>query len=41
MLRKWGTLVFLLLATPLLAMAQNTGKLAGQVIDQETGDALP
>ncbi len=41
MLRKWGTLVFLLLAAPMLAMAQNTGKLAGQVIDQETGDALP
>ncbi len=41
MLRKWGTLVFLLLATPLLAMSQNTGKLAGQVLDTETGEALP
>ncbi len=41
MLRKWGTLVFLLVAAPMLAMAQNTGKLAGQVLDQETGDPLP
>ena len=29
MLRKWGALVLLLLATPILGYAQNTGKLDG------------
>ena len=33
MSRKWGTLVLLLLAAPSLALAQSTGKLAGQIID--------
>lgn len=41
MLRKWGTLVLLLLATPLLVMAQSTGKLAGRVFDASTGEPLP
>ena len=41
MLRKWGTLVLLLLAMPALAFAQNSGKLAGRIIDSDTGDGLP
>jgi len=41
MLRKWGTLVLLLLITPMLALAQNTGKLTGTVTDADTGDPLP
>ncbi|QXD16749.1 carboxypeptidase-like regulatory domain-containing protein [Rhodocaloribacter litoris] len=41
MLRKWGTLVLLVLITPMLALAQNTGKLTGVVTDAETGDPLP
>lgn len=41
MLRKWGMLVLMLLATPVLVLAQNTGKLAGQVTDADTGDPLP
>ncbi len=41
MLRKWGTLVLFLLATPVLALAQNTGKLSGEVIDASTGEPLP
>lgn len=41
MLRKWGTLVLFLLATPLFAFAQNTGKLAGRVLDASTGEPLP
>ena len=41
MLRNLGTLVLmLLLATPLAAVAQNTGKLAGRVVD-DLGDPLP
>ena len=41
MLRKWGTLVLFLLATPVLALAQNTGKLSGVVTDASTGEPLP
>lgn len=41
MLRKWGTLALLLLITPMLALAQNTGKLAGRILDGETGEPLP
>ena len=41
MLRKWGTLVLSLLIAPMLALAQNTGKLAGQVLDASTGEPLP
>ena len=41
MLCKWGALVLLLLAMPALAFAQNTGKLAGRVTDESTGDGLP
>lgn len=41
MLRKWGTLVLLLLAMPALALAQSTGKLSGTVMDQDTGEPLP
>src|SRR6056297_220265 len=41
MLRNLGTLVLmLLLATPLAAVAQNTGKLSGRVVD-DLGDPLP
>ena len=41
MLRKWGALVLVLLAMPVLAYAQNTGKIAGRVVDGSTGDGLP
>jgi len=41
MVRKWGTLVLLSLVTPLLALAQNTGKLTGTVTDNGTGETLP
>lgn len=41
MLRKWGTLVLFLLVTPALALAQNTGRLAGVVTDASTGEPLP
>ncbi len=41
MLRKWGALVLVLLAMPILAYAQNTGKIAGRVLDGSTGDGLP
>ena len=41
MLRNLGTLsLMLLLATPLVAVAQNTGRLAGVVVD-DLGDPLP
>ena len=40
MLRKWGALVLLLLATPVFAYAQSTGKLAGRVVDA-AGEPLP
>ncbi len=41
MLRNLGTLsLLLLLATPLVAVAQNTGKLSGRVVD-DLGDPLP
>ena len=41
MLRKWGMLVLMLLATPALVFAQNTGKIAGVVTDAGTGDSIP
>ena len=41
MYRKWSTLVLLTLVTPLLALAQNTGKLQGRVTDRATGEGLP
>jgi len=41
MLRKWGALVLLLLAMPALAFAQNTGKLAGRILDGSNGEGLP
>ena len=41
MLRRWGTLVLFALAAPALALAQNTGKLSGQVLDASTGEPLP
>ncbi|NNF56741.1 MAG: carboxypeptidase-like regulatory domain-containing protein, partial [Rhodothermaceae bacterium] len=42
MFRKLSTYVlFLLLALPGVALAQNTGKLSGQVTDATTGDPLP
>ena len=41
MYRKWSTLVLLTLVTPLVALAQNTGVLAGRVTDRATGEGLP
>ena len=41
MLRKWGMLVLALLVTPMIALAQNTGKVSGVVTDAENGDPLP
>ena len=41
MLRKWGVFVLALLATPALALAQNTGKVSGVVTDADTGEPLP
>ena len=42
MFRKLSTCVlFLLLGTPLAALAQGTGTLAGTVIDGDTGESLP
>ena len=44
MLRTWSTLVLLLLVTsmaPLTAIAQTDGKIAGRVVDAETGEPLP
>jgi outer membrane receptor protein involved in Fe transport len=41
MLRKWGVLVLALLVTPVIAFAQNSGKVSGVITDGETGDPLP
>lgn len=42
MLRKcFGMLLLLLLATPMLTWAQNTGKISGVITDVATGDPLP
>jgi len=41
MLRKWGMIALIMLATPVLVFAQNTGKLSGLVTDGDTGDPLP
>ncbi len=41
MLRKWSVVVLALLAAPLLAHAQGTGKVAGVVTDASTGESLP
>ncbi len=41
MLRKWSVLVLLLLAMPMVALAQNTGKLSGVITDADTGETLP
>ncbi len=42
MFRKLSTLVlFLLLGSPIVAFAQNTGKLSGRVTDANTGEGLP
>ncbi len=41
MLRKWSALVLALLAVPAMAIAQHTGKIAGQVVDASTGETLP
>jgi len=41
MLRNWGMLVVMLLLTPMLAFAQNTGKISGRVTDRDTGETLP
>ena len=41
MLRKWSAFVLVLLAMPVLAHAQNTGKIVGRVIDGSSGEGLP
>ena len=41
MLRNWGTLLLFLLLMPAMVFAQGTGKLAGQIIDGDSGDGLP
>ncbi len=41
MLRKWSAVVMALSLAPVLAFAQNTGKVAGQVTDATTGESLP
>ena len=42
MFRKLSTSVLLLLlGTPLMALAQGTGTLAGRVTDADTGEGLP
>ena len=41
MLRKGSIVLLLLVLTPMLAWAQNTGKLTGTVTDAETGEPLP
>ncbi len=41
MFRKWGILFLCLLTVPLVASAQQTGKLAGSVTDQATNEPLP
>ena len=41
MIRKWGPLLLILLAMPMMAFAQGTGKLSGRVIDESTGESLP
>lgn len=41
MLRKKCALLLLMLMVPVLAFAQNTGKLSGRVLDTSTGEGLP
>jgi outer membrane receptor protein involved in Fe transport len=41
MLRKQGALLLVMLMVPVLAYAQNTGKLSGRVVDTSTGEGLP
>ncbi len=41
MYRKWSTFVLLTLVMPLVALAQNTGKLTGRVTEAANGDGLP
>ncbi len=41
MLRKWGTLLVILLSMPTFLFAQGSGKLTGRVLDGSTGDGLP
>ena len=41
MLRKWSVLAALVFALPVVALAQNTGKIAGVVTDADTGETLP
>lgn len=41
MLRKWGMLVVMLLVAPMMAFAQNTGKISGKVTDRATGEGIP
>ena len=41
MIRKWGPLLLILLAMPMMVFAQGTGKLSGRVIDESTGESLP
>jgi outer membrane receptor protein involved in Fe transport len=41
MLRKWGVIVLALIAIPTVALAQNTGKISGTVMESDTGETLP
>ncbi len=41
MLRKWGVIVLALIAIPTVALAQNTGKISGVVMESDTGEPLP
>jgi len=40
-MKKRHLLVFVFLLVPFVLLAQTTGKIAGKVVDRETGDALP
>ncbi|MDQ7041407.1 MAG: TonB-dependent receptor [Rhodothermus sp.] len=41
MIRMWSIRLLALLLFPTLALAQNTGKLSGRVVDASTGEPLP
>ncbi|MCY4158368.1 MAG: carboxypeptidase-like regulatory domain-containing protein [Bacteroidetes bacterium] len=41
MLRKWNVLLLILSVLPATALAQNTGKISGQITDATTGETLP
>ncbi|MFT4604224.1 MAG: outer membrane receptor protein involved in Fe transport [Rhodothermales bacterium] len=41
MFRKWGVIFLALIAIPTVALAQNTGKISGVVMESDTGETLP